>query len=95
MAAILPLHLPDHLSTLFLSTACFAVIHHLIAPEFAGFLLGKGKKGWDALGSRERAGWCVLFIFFFSSYYDMPNWGCFWLDTEYLGNRAWHRSFTR
>jgi len=57
MAAILPLHLPDHLSTLFLSTAGFAVIHHLIAPEFAGFLLGKGKKGWDALSSREHVGW--------------------------------------
>jgi hypothetical protein len=72
MAAIFPLHLLDHLSTLFLSTAGFAVIHHLVAPEFARFLLGGkgGKKGWDTLGSRERVGWCVflslsLFILFF------------------------------
>lgn len=70
MAAILPLHLPDHLSTLFLSTAGFAVIHHLVAPEFVGFLLGKGKKGWDALGSRERVGWCVSFIFSFFLFFN-------------------------
>ncbi|KAH9989938.1 DUF887-domain-containing protein [Russula vinacea] len=55
MAAILPLHLPDHLHTLFISTVGFAAVHHLAAPEFARFLLGK--KGWDALGSRERVGW--------------------------------------
>jgi hypothetical protein len=61
MAAILPLHLPDHLSTLLVSTASFAAIHHLVAPEFARFLLGK--KGWDALGSRNRVGWCVSFLF--------------------------------
>ena len=61
MAAILPLHLPAHLSTLLVSTAGFAVIHHLIAPEFARFLLGN--KGWDALGSRNRVGWCVSFTF--------------------------------
>ena len=60
MAAILPLHLPDHLHTLFISTVGFAAVHHLAAPEFARFLLGK--KGWDALGSRERVGWCV-FVF--------------------------------
>ena len=60
MAAILPLHLADHLSTLLVSTAGFAAIHHLIAPEFARFLLGK--KGWDALGSRNRVGWCVCFL---------------------------------
>ncbi|KAF8489787.1 DUF887-domain-containing protein [Russula emetica] len=55
MAAILPLHLPDHLPTLLISTVGFAAIHHLGAPEFARFLLGK--KGWDALGSRDRVGW--------------------------------------
>jgi hypothetical protein len=59
MAAILPLHLPDHLPTLLISTVGFAAIHHLGAPEFARFLLGKN--GWDALGSRERVGWCVFF----------------------------------
>ena len=58
MAAILPLHLPGHLSTLLISTVGFAAIHHLGAPEFARFLLGK--KGWDALGSRDRVGWCVV-----------------------------------
>src|SRR5258707_11764997 len=61
MAAILPLHLPDHLPTLLISTVGFAAIHHLGAPEFARFLLGK--KGWDALGSRERVGWCVFVSF--------------------------------
>jgi len=55
MAAILPLHLPDHLPLLLVSTVGFSAIHHLAAPEFARFLLGK--KGWDALGSRERVGW--------------------------------------
>jgi hypothetical protein len=60
MAAILPLHLPDHLPTLLISTVVFAAIHHLGAPEFARFLLGK--KGWDALGSHDRVGWCV-FVF--------------------------------
>ena len=59
MAAILPLHLPDHLPTLLISTVGFAAIHHLGAPEFARFLLGK--KGWDALGSHDRVGWCVFF----------------------------------
>jgi hypothetical protein len=59
MAAILPLHLPDHLHTLLISTVGFAAIHHLAAPEFAQFLVGK--KAWDALGSRERVGWCVFF----------------------------------
>jgi hypothetical protein len=59
MAAILPLHLPDHLPTLLISTVGFAAIHHLGAPEFARFLLGK--KGWDALGSRDRVGWYVFF----------------------------------
>ena len=58
MAAILPLRLPDHLPTLLISTVGFAAIHHLGAPEFARFLLGK--KGWDALGSRDRVGWCVF-----------------------------------
>ena len=58
MAAILPLHLPGHLPTLLISTVGFAAIHHLGAPEFARFLLGK--KGWDALGSRDRVGWCVF-----------------------------------
>jgi hypothetical protein len=58
MAAILPLHLPDHLPTLLISTVGFATIHHLGAPEFARFLIGK--KGWDALGSRDRVGWCVF-----------------------------------
>ncbi|KAI9450716.1 DUF887-domain-containing protein [Lactarius psammicola] len=55
MAAILPLRLPDHLHTLLISTVSFAAIHHLAAPEFARFLLGK--KAWDALGSRDRVGW--------------------------------------
>ena len=55
MAAILPLHLPNHLPTLLISTVGFAAIHHLGAPEFARFLLGT--KGWDALGSRDRVGW--------------------------------------
>lgn len=58
MAAILPLNLPGHLPTLLISTVGFAAIHHLGAPEFARFLLGK--KGWDALGSRDRVGWCVF-----------------------------------
>ena len=62
MAAILPLHLPDHLPLLLVSTVGFAAIHHLAAPEFARFLLGK--KGWDALGSRERVGWCVFRFLF-------------------------------
>jgi hypothetical protein len=57
MAAILPLRLPDHLATLLISTTGFAAIHHLAAPEFARFLLGK--KAWDALRERERVGWCV------------------------------------
>lgn len=57
MATIL-LHLPDHLHTLLISTVGFAVAHHLAAPEFARFLLGK--KAWDALGVRERVGWCVV-----------------------------------
>ncbi|KAI0280522.1 TLC domain-containing protein, partial [Russula aff. rugulosa BPL654] len=47
--------LPGHLPTLLISTVGFAAIHHLGAPEFARFLLGK--KGWDALGSRDRVGW--------------------------------------
>ncbi|KAI0291074.1 DUF887-domain-containing protein [Multifurca ochricompacta] len=55
MAAILPLHLPDHLPTLLISTVGFAAVHHLVAPEFAQFLLGK--KAWDALGTRDRVGW--------------------------------------
>ncbi len=58
MAAILPLRLPDHLHTLLISTVGFAAVHHLAAPEFARFLLGK--KAWDALGTRERVGWCVV-----------------------------------
>ncbi|KAI9509608.1 DUF887-domain-containing protein [Russula earlei] len=56
MAAILPLRLPDHLHTFLISTVGFAAIHHLAAPEFARFILGK--KAWDALGTRARAGWC-------------------------------------
>jgi hypothetical protein len=63
MAAILPLHLPDHLPTLLISTVGFAATHHLVAPEFARFILGK--KAWDALGSRGRVGWCVPFFFSF------------------------------
>ncbi|KAH8995490.1 DUF887-domain-containing protein [Lactarius akahatsu] len=55
MAAILPLRLPDHLHTLLISTVGFAAVHHLAAPEFVRFLLGK--KAWDALGTRERVGW--------------------------------------
>ncbi|KAH9980875.1 DUF887-domain-containing protein [Lactifluus volemus] len=55
MSAILPLHLLDHLHTLFISTVGFSAIHHLVAPEFAKFLIGK--KAWDALGTRERVGW--------------------------------------
>ena len=58
MASVLPLHLPDHLHTLLISTVCFAALHHLGAPEFAQFLLGK--KAWEALGPRVRVGWCVL-----------------------------------
>jgi len=61
MAAILPLRLPDHLHTFLISTVSFAAIHHLAAPEFAQFVLGK--KAWNALGTRERAGWSVLFTF--------------------------------
>ncbi|KAI0253546.1 DUF887-domain-containing protein [Lactifluus subvellereus] len=55
MASILPLHLPDYLHTLLISTVCFAAVHHLAAPEFAQFLLGK--KAWEALGPRVRVGW--------------------------------------
>ncbi|KAN0129618.1 DUF887 domain containing protein [Lactarius tabidus] len=54
MTSIL-LRLPDHLHTLLISTVSFAVVHHLAAPEFARFLLGK--KAWDALSVRERVGW--------------------------------------
>jgi hypothetical protein len=57
MTSIL-LRLPDHLHTLLISTVSFAVVHHLAAPEFARFLLGK--KAWDALSVRERVGWCVV-----------------------------------
>ena len=85
MATILPLHLPDHLHTLLISTVCFAAIHHLAAPEFAQFLLGK--KAWEALGPRERVGWCVLAIFS-----PTPTVG---LSNRLLGNHAWHRSSTR
>jgi hypothetical protein len=56
-SVLLPLHLPDHLHTLLISTVCFAAVHHLGAPEFAQFLLGK--KAWEALGPRVRVGWCV------------------------------------
>ncbi|KAF8263047.1 DUF887-domain-containing protein [Lactarius quietus] len=54
MASIL-LRLPDHLHTFLISTVGFAIVHHLAAPEFARFLLGK--KDWDALGARDRVGW--------------------------------------
>jgi hypothetical protein len=57
MASIL-LRLPDHLHTLLISTVGFAIVHHLAAPEFARFLIGK--KAWDALAVRERVGWCVV-----------------------------------
>ena len=59
MASIL-LRLPDHLHTFLISTVGFAVVHHLAAPEFARFLLGK--KAWDVLGVRERVGWCVVIL---------------------------------
>jgi hypothetical protein len=65
---ILPLHLPDHLPTLLISTVGFAAIHHLVAPEFAQFLIGK--KAWDVLGARERVGWCVF------SYRNPPFYAC-------------------
>ncbi|KAH9978315.1 TLC domain-containing protein [Russula compacta] len=55
MAAILPLHLPDHLHTLFISAVSFAAVHHLVAPEFARFLVGT--KTWNALRPRDRVGW--------------------------------------
>jgi len=109
MAAILPLHLPDHLPTLLISTVGFAAIHHLGAPEFARFLLGK--KGWDALGSRDRVGWCVYrVIIVVVKLVIALSWiACFaWMLMEegtrvltttttlqFIGNRAWHRSSTR
>jgi hypothetical protein len=71
MAAILPLHLPDHLHTWLISTVGFAAVHHLIAPEFAQFILGK--KAWDALGARQRVGWCVSFFFLRSLVVCVPS----------------------
>jgi hypothetical protein len=59
MAAILPLHLPNHLHTWLISTVGFAAVHHLAAPEFVQFVIGK--KAWAALGTRQRVGWCVSF----------------------------------
>ena len=87
MAAILPLHLPDHLHTLLISTVGFVAVHHLAAPEFARFLLGK--KAWDALGARERVGWCVLI-----DPCVCVLMGRVWCVSS-LGNRAWHRSSMR
>jgi hypothetical protein len=73
MAAILP-RLPDHTHTLFISTVGFAIVHHLAGPEFARFLLGK--KAWDALGVRERLGWCVVIRAILSSVYVLTTSAC-------------------
>ena len=93
MSAILPLHLPDHLHTLFISTVGFSTIHHLVAPEFAKFLIGK--KAWDALGTRDRIGWRVFFSFFILCAF-VDDLGIAHLRVFfYLGSHACHLLFTR
>jgi hypothetical protein len=91
MAAILPLQLPDHLHTLLISTIGFAAVHHLIAPEFAQFILGK--KAWDALGTRQRVGWCVFLPLFLLCVESLVR--VLTGKGYMIGKRVWPRSFTR